>query len=1399
MEDAISRGSCDDVYQPCEMSYKPGLGYSRYSAALRQLIPVRKTKVEKAAMPVDKVGMLSFTTFSWMTSIMWKAYRKGLKVDDLPRISPLESCEYNARRLEFMWTDEVKRHGLKHASFRRAVWRFIRTRIFVGMSVFVMCLIMGLLGPTVFMRRLLEFAQDEDAPLEEGIWWTVGLIACEVLRVLFFTALWGINYRTGIRLRSACLTVLYRKLMKLPSLGDKSVGQVVNLFANDAQRIFDLCVFGPLIIGGPVIALGGVIYIGLVLGPYALFGMIAFILFYPLQFMLSRITGYLRRRTIVVTDRRVQLMHEILAAIKLIKQYAWEATFVKRITAARSSERSLLQRAAYVQSVSIALAPTVPVISAIITFLCHVGAGYNLTAAQAFAYLALMPIIEISQHCIAYGAPVLAEGLVVLSRMKSILLMEEQQPYVEVPSDVNQAVVLQSATLAWDAVGGDNDSAGAAAKNKDANGDGRGAETEALRPALPIPSRDALIDIDLVVPKGTLVGICGPVGAGKSSLLSAVLGLMRLRSGQVALDGSCAYVGQQPWILNATLKENIRFGHSFDAKRYFTALRACSLHKDVTTLPGGDETEIGERGINLSGGQKQRVALARALYADREIYLLDDPLAAVDSHVGKHIFQEYIKTALKDKTVLFVTHQLQYLSQCDTVCLLKEGRVVESGTHAKLMSDAAEYAALISTYVEEEEQDEAQDGQTDTEVLLEVAQSRSGLGLTEEAVRRASSEVARRRSSHSADGAHTVKGDATSAGAQLTNAETLEKGAISGRTYKAYIQAGGGFLMASLVMMVFIVNVASAAFSSWWLSHWLEQGSGNTTIEVGNQTMVSDRITDHPRLDFYQLVYGLSVVTILATSLIRGFFFMRVTLAASSRLHDRLFHRVLRAPMALFDTTPVGRLLNLFSRDLDEIDVRLPFTTETFLQNSLMILTSLFFVAMVFPWFLVPLAVIAAVFLFVRAVFSVGVRDLKRLENVTRAPTYSHVITTVNGLATIHAFGKEREFINRFMGQFDDNSSAFYLFNCSMRWVAIRLDSLTVTITALTSVFVLASHGVVPAAFAGLAMAYAAQLSGLFQFTVRLSSETEARFTSVERIDAYTACMAQEAPAVVPSNRPAADWPQAGRVSFSRVCLRYRPELPQVLKNVTFDVHAQEKIGIVGRTGSGKSSIGVALFRLVEPEAGRVLVDGVDVSTVGLADLRSRLSIIPQDPVLFLGTVRYNLDPFDHYSDAQVWQALERTHMKQKVAALELQLQAPVLENGENFSVGERQLICMARALLRHSKILLMDEATASIDTETDSLIQTTIREAFSSCTVLTIAHRLNTVLASSRVLVLDAGQVVEFGKPSVLLAHPNSMFAAMVAAANAATGSTGNSQLPAQATDGAPAAPASNGTAGDK
>ncbi|XP_042240635.1 multidrug resistance-associated protein 5-like isoform X3 [Homarus americanus] len=1352
-EAAIARDLRHERYDELAIKYQRDPSFARYRTSFGHFIPLRKSPKVKDEMPVDKAGLYSFTTLSWITNLMWKAYKTGLKDEDIPICSKYDMCLYNADRLENLWNEEIKRNGKDDASLQRAVWPFLRTRLLIGLVMFFITLILGFLGPTIFMRYLINWLSTDD-PISYGVAWTLGLLFTECMRIILFCLVWCINYRNGIRLRAACLGLVYKKLMRMSNLGNKSVGEVINLFANDAQRIYDLVVIGPLIVGGPLVAIGGVVYILWLLGPWALFGMVAFLLFYPFQYGLSRLTGYLRRRTVTVTDERVRMMNELLMCVKFIKMYAWEKSFASTISEIRGRERRLLEKSAYVQSISLAMAPTVPIVAAIITFLAHIGAGYNLTAAQGMSVISyLLGNARSSFNILRFSISAIVEGADSLRRIKNILLMDELTPYVEKPQDADTAIIFHDATLAWDTV-----SLHKKRRKK------RRKKTDYVSPAdrlLPkvvdLQYSEVLFGINLSVKKGELIAVCGAVGAGKSSLVSALLGHMRLRSGEVCLSGACAYVGQQAWILNATFRDNILLDEPFDSKRYYRVIHACNLNQDVGAMPAGDFTEIGERGINLSGGQKQRLSLARAIYANKQVYLLDDPLSAVDAHVGSHIFQWVIKGALRDKTTVFVTHQLQYLPQCDRIVYLRDGRVFELGTHTNLMEANSEYAALYNTHMDTVQKEESE----------KEKEPIRGSRVRQDSVLSSDSG---KTSAHDSSPEKSLKDNtqrkAAEGAGQLIAEEKLDKGDIPRSTYHSYIMAAGGYIISTLVMLTFILNVGFTAFSSWWLSYWLSTGSGNTTVVIGNETIISDNIADNPDCQFYQTVYGCFILIILGTSLIRGFAFMKVTLVASSQMHNQVFMKIFRSPMSFFDTTPSGRIINLFSRDMDEVDVRVPMTVETFLQNICLIASSLIFVCLVFPHFLPILLLLAILFLYIRKVFRIGIRDFKRLENVSRSPMFSHVSTTVNGLATINAYGKQEMFTKKFMVLFDENSSVFYLFNCAMRWLAVRLDLLALLVTSSTAVLSLLLRGSVEESYAGLALAYAAQLSGIFQYTVRLSTETEARFTSVQRINNYSTGLVSEAPAIIESKRPEVTWPKHGRISFRKVQMKYREDTPLVLKGLTFDIDSMEKIGIVGRTGSGKSSLGVVLFRLVELAGGTIRIDGIDISTLGLEDLRSKLSIIPQDPVLFIGTVRYNLDPFGCHSDEEIWAALEQTFIKDHISNLDLKLNAPVVENGENFSVGERQLICMARALLRKSKILFLDEATASIDTETDHKIQQTLKEAFKSCTMITIAHRLNTVMSCSRVMVLDDGKVTEFDTPTALLANPSSMFAKMAAEA---------------------------------
>ncbi|KAF2351590.1 ABC transporter type 1 transmembrane domain [Trinorchestia longiramus] len=1104
---------------------------------------------------------------------------------------------------------------------------------------------------------------------------------------------------------------------------------------------------------------------------------------------------------------------------------------------------------------------------------------------------------------------------------QSVLQLQEPPKYVGQPRGPLTAVQLCRATLAWPAPGprGRLDR-----KTKD-----RRPLSPADKMLLGAQSPDdgwlpVLFDVDLSVSKGELLGVCGGVGAGKSSLLHAILGRMKLieytgkdensftqteeissqpiissaktdglpnmknladglpeknnfpqgekwsnsaEGSMVGVEGDIAYVGQQAWILNTTVRENILLGEAFDPLRYYRVVYACSLTQDLDALPAGDLTEVGERGINLSGGQKQRLSLARALYSKRSVYLLDDPLSAVDGEVGWHIFKWAIKTGLRHATVVLVTHQLQYLPECDRVVLLQKGRVVEQGTHEGLLQSGGEYAALYASHQNATNTASSNASNkfessnninmstnnsvhnvssakptllgSNTDTSLESWRRRKrtvscastgsaayggNVAIGGPAVKggddpttapryspppsRLSSSSENRRASSTA--AETNKDPSDPQKGMIITEERLQSGTVPRSTYFAYINAAGGLCITAAVVASFGVNVGTTAFSSWWLSHWLSAGSGipavysnSSSINYNNSDIIpdingsrfddisnvsygnlsstdssdadinynvsrSDNIADNPHLNFYLSVYGSTVVFILSTSLLRGVIFMKTSIHASTRLHDSVLGAVVKSPLSFFDTTPIGRILNIFSRDVDEVDVRLPMSLEMFMQNMWLISCSLLLVCLVFWQFLPILLLLAVIFMVIRNIFRIGIRDFKRLENHSRSPLYSHVSTTLSGLPTIHAFTKQKLFSDKFFFLFDESSTAFYLFNCGMRWLAIRLDMLALSVTACTALLTVLLRGQVEAAFAGLALAYASQLSGIFQYTVRLSTETEARFTSVERIQSYIETLeSEERPSEVV---PPSNWPTHGRICFRNVSMRYRHNTPLVFSDLSFDVHENEKIGVVGRTGSGKSSLGVCLFRLVELSGGAIRIDGTNIAKVSLRHLRSKLSVIPQDPVLFSGTLRYNLDPFQEHHDAAVWSALERVQLNDRVTKLGGGLGAPVAENGDNFSVGERQLICMARALLRDSKILLLDEATANIDTESDSLIQHALQTAFAHCTLISIAHRVNTILWCDRIMVMDAGSIVQFDAPANLAAQKDKPFAKMLKDAGAAT-----------------------------
>ncbi|XP_054426212.1 ATP-binding cassette sub-family C member 12-like [Pteronotus mesoamericanus] len=1340
----------------------------RYDPSLRTLIPVRP-HAKRAPNPVDDAGLLSFATFSWLTPVMVSGYKRTLTADTLPPLSPYDASDTNAKRFRMLWEEEVEREGPEKASLGRVVWRFQRTRVWVDIVANILCIVMAAIGPTVLIHQILWQTESAAGDVWVGVGLCVALFATEFTKVLFWALAWAINYRTAIRLKVAVSTLVFEHLMSFKMLTHVSVGEVLNILSSDSYSLFEAALFCPLPATIPILMAVCAVYSFFILGPTALIGISVHITFVPIQVVMAKLNSAFRRAAISVTDKRVQTMSELVTCIKLIKMYAWEKPFTKTVRDIRQRERKLLEKAGLVQSGNSALAPIASTMAIVLTFTGHVLLGHRLTAAVAFSVIAMFNVMKFSIAILPFSIKAAAEASVSLRRMKKILIAQSPPSYIAQPEGPDTALLLANATLTWE-----QDASRTGDPKKGETQKKRFLKTQRREACSPSPAAQgvasleeqrgggqaALRNISFVVRKGKVLGICGNVGSGKSSLIAALLGQMRLQQGVVAVSGTLAYVSQQAWIFHGSVRENILFGAKYEQQRYLRAVRVCALQEDLRGLPYGDLTEIGERGLNLSGGQRQRIGLARAVYSDRDVYLLDDPLSAVDAHVGQHVFEECIRKTLRGKTVVLVTHQLQFLESCDEVILLEDGEICEKGTHKELMEGRGRYAKLVHNLRGLQFKD--------PEHLYNAAMveaPKESPEDTEEGAVPAPGEEKEEGKEPDTDSEFLGIKDSLH---QLVQTRAPREGTVTWKTYHTYIKAAGGYLLSLFTVSLFLLMIGSSAFSNWWLGFWLDQRSQATCGPQGNESSCKqDAVLAGTGLPVFPWVYVGSMVSVLLFGIAKGFTFTKTTLMASSSLHDHTFDKIVQSPMRFFDVTPSGRLMNQFSKDMDELDVRLPFHTENFLQQLFMVLSILVVLGAVFPAVLLVLAGLAVGFWVLLRIFHRGIRELKTVENISRAPWFSHVTSSMQGLGVIHAYDGKEDCISKFKTLNDENSSHLLYFNCALRWFALRMDILMNIVTFIVALLVTLSFPAISASSKGLSLSYIIQLSGLLQVCVRTGTETQAKFTSVELLREYiSTCVPESAQPLQVGTCPQ-DWPSQGEITFRDYRMRYRDSAPLVLDGLNLNIRSGQTVGIVGRTGSGKSSLGVALFRLVEPAGGAILIDQVDISTVGLEDLRTRLTVIPQDPVLFVGTVRYNLDPFERHTDEMLWQVLERTFMKDTIMKFPEKLEAEVTENGENFSVGERQLLCMARALLRNSKIILLDEATASMDSKTDSLVQCTVKDAFAGCTVLTIAHRLNTVLNCDLVLVMDGGKVVEFDRPEVLAENPDSAFATLLAAEN--------------------------------
>uniref|UniRef100_A0A8C7R4X5 ATP-binding cassette, sub-family C (CFTR/MRP), member 2 n=1 Tax=Oncorhynchus mykiss TaxID=8022 RepID=A0A8C7R4X5_ONCMY len=1136
------------------------------------------------------------------------------------------------------------------------------------------------------LKLMISFTMDKSIYTWTGYMYAVLLILVAIFQSLFLQQYFQRCFVLGMKVKTAIMVAVYKKALVVSNDARKesTVGETVNLMSADAHRFNDVVNFIHLLWSCPLQIALAIAFLWIELGPAVLAGLAVMVLMVPINGLLANMSKNVQIENMRYKDKRMKIVNEMLNGIKILKLYAWEPSFQNQVMGIREQELVVMRKFAYLSSVSTFVFSCAPALVSLATFAVFVAVDSEnvLDAGKAFTSISLFNILRFPLAFLPMliAAMVGVAFAIITSALLNVLCVSV---FVRVCLCVCVCVCV-------------------------------------------------CVSVSLEIKPGKLVAVVGVVGSGKSSLISAMLGEMHSSKGFINVQGSVAFVPQQAWIQNATLRDNILFGYPLEDSRFQATLEACALGPDLELLPGGDQTEIGEKGINLSGGQKQRVSLARAAYSQADVYLLDDPLSAVDSHVGKHLFEEVVgpKGILKDKTRILVTHGVSFLPYVDEIVVLKEGCVSEVGSYQSLKDSKGAFSEFLDTYAKDE-------GKKHTGECVYPTSDGEEVGLVpdlqdpqadtppEDIV----SMTLRRESS--------IRRSQRNGRYERERAKEKEGESVKFSVYLQYLRAMGWGYSTMFFLVYFIQNVAFIG-QNLWLSDWT-----NDAEDYYNKTYPNwkrdTRIGVFGALGVAQGVFVFMGTLLLANGSIN----------ASRILHSRLLNNILRVPMMFFDTTPSGRVVNRFAKDIFTVDEAIPQSFRSWIMCFLGVLGTLFVICLATPIFTAIIIPLAVVYYFVQRFYVASSRQLRRLDSVSRSPIYSHFGETVSGLSVIRAYGHQDRFLKHNEKIIDENLKSVYLWIISNRWLAIRLEFLGNLVVFFSALLAVIARDSLDSGLVGLSISYALNVTQTLNWLVRMTSELETNIVAVERVSEYTE-MENEAD-WVSGIRPPEKWPEAGRLRFENFKVRYRPELDLVLHGITCDIDSTEKIGIVGRTGAGKSSLTNCLFRIIEAAEGRILIDGTDIATLGLHDLRTRLTIIPQDPVLFSGTLRMNLDPFETFSDEEIWRVLELSHLKEYVGGLQEGLTHEVSEGGENLSIGQRQLLCLARALLRKSRILILDEATAAVDLETDSLIQKTIRREFSHCTVLTIAHRLHSILDSSRVMVLDAGKIVEFDSPSTL------------------------------------------------
>ncbi|XP_033189527.1 ATP-binding cassette sub-family C member 4 isoform X1 [Bombus vancouverensis nearcticus] len=1355
--------------------------------------------------PRVKASLLSVLFWWWTIDLFKTGYRKVLQTEDLYSPLKTDKSNYLGDRLEKRWKIELEnsRKHKRNASLLRAIFRTFLWEYTVLALMQILNEFFLRLGTPMLLGGLLRyFKKNTTETYETALLYAGGICIATAINVIALNQVVFGAFHVGARIRVATCSVVYRKALRLSktALGETAPGKVVNLVANDVNRFDLVSIFIHHMWSAPLSTLIIAYFLYIEAGYAGLIGIAAVFVVVPIQSYTGKLSSKFRLQTAMKTDERVRLMDEIISGVQVIKMYAWEKPFCALIETARKLELQVVTKSAYIRGIYMTFNLFTTRMALFCTLISMLLFGDELSIDKVFVFSSYFNILAHTMSgMFVRGFAEIAECLVAVRRLQHFLMYEEFQDSGHILSNFTTSIngsinsiskYASNKTSKPDIPYIDDEIDGY--ENLDDSSEKRrhnglvvvasdllkntanmigekkpfptmNQETYAVKMSHltakweASQSENTLEDVNLEIQKGKIYAIIGMVGAGKSSFLSAILGEIEVTGGHVKVNGSLSYAGQEAWVFGSTVRQNILFGQPYDRQLYQKVVKACSLQRDFKQFPQGDQTVVGERGSSLSGGQKARINLARSLYRQADIYLLDDPLSAVDTHVSKHLFEECIQRYLAGKTRILATHQLQYVKNVDAIILIEQGKVTVFSQFQDLLSQRPEYAELLAA---------------ESESIEDSSLEKSSMK------RQFSSSSTRSRTPEASSGGTDDEEEDENSEKFNDGLEGTSRGVVKGPIFIKYFQTGANLCLACTVLLLFICTQFTASLNDYFVPilvneeetrhYYIAQAKLNAT----NNTSIENLDISSMYNSIY--VYTAIIVGLFCIGITRSLTFYKVCILCSQKLHDMAFSALIRTGMRFFDTNPSGRILNRFSKDMGAIDELLPKAILDAGQICMMMFGSLAVSCIINPLFLIPIVFLGTVFYWIRKVFLRTSKNIKRMEGMTRSPVFTHLNATLNGLSTIRAYCAQDILRKEFDKLQDVHTSTVYMYIVASTGFGFSLDVFCFVFTSLVIFSFLLLQQSFSGGEVGLAITQVMAMTGMIQWGMRQNAEVANQMMSVERVLEYTQIVPEpnlrdrgkfakkiEKQLPLPANAPK-NWPTDGMIRFRNVYLKYVEDDPPVLKGLNLVINPGEKIGIVGRTGAGKSSLISALFRLAKIE-GVIEIDGIDTGSICLEDLRRNISIIPQDPVLFSGTLRRNLDPFNEFTDKALWEVLDEVELKDAVITAGTGLESRVLDRGSNYSVGQRQLVCLARAILRNNKILMLDEATANVDPQTDALIQHTIRKKFAKCTVLTIAHRLNTIMDSNKVLVMDKGRMAEYDHPHILLQNNYSQFKSLV------------------------------------